>query len=428
MSRIAMSSLAARLLCTAVVLTCAMAPDAACAGAKGALTSFGSKWGWTGTDEAFVPQLVMYATPDRFYGQPGKIDADIRTFLGEHGFNGFHVFVACRWFDLEEVSCANIEGTDPSFDRRTFEALEMLIRKTHAAGGMVHIWLWGDEERGWTASSRADWGGQMGSVERRLLDEIARRLGPLDGWSMGYGFDLDEWVTADGVRAWRDYLQARLPEFRFLGGRPDGPNRGTDHAAQAAWNEGLDYASYEHHKPSYEVYVAALEASAGQPVLSEDRFRVWDGMRNPDQNYTLEGARRGLWLSTMAGGVANIWGYLEDGGSHDGGSAPFPNAALLKTYARFFEGRFKNDVERCNDLAEPDVLCLKRPTRAHYIFYSQDTDAMRLDLSQMRGVQPIVAVDTRAPYHEIGAGMLAPGVHLWQAPHRSDWAIAVGAF
>lgn len=423
-----MSSPAARMLRAAIVITCALAAHDAWGEPKGALTNFGNKWGWTGTDQAFVPQLVMYATPDRFHGQPDKIDADIRTFLGEHGFNGFHVWVACRWFDLDEVNCLNVEGTNPSFDRRTFDALEMLIGKTHAAGGMVHIWLWGDQERGWTASSRPDWGGQMGPVERGLLDEIARRLGPLDGWSMGYGFDLDEWVTADGLRLWRNYLQARLPELRLLGGRPDGPNRGTDHAAQAAWNLGLDYASYEHHKPSYEVYVAALEASDGHPVLSEDRFRVWDGMSNPDQNYTLEGARRGLWLSAMAGGVGNIWGYLMDGGSHDAGSAPFPNAPMIRTYARFFEVRFTKDLERCTSLAAPGVLCLKRPTHAQYIFYGENADALRLDLSHMLGPQPVVAVDTRAPYGEIDAGTLAPGIHVWQAPHRSDWALAVGAF
>ena len=60
----------------------------------------------------------------------------------------------------------------------------------------------------------------------------------------------------------------------FLGGRPAGPNQGTDHSRDAAWNEGLDYSSYEHHRPTYEVYVAALQAVPGKPVMSEDRFRI----------------------------------------------------------------------------------------------------------------------------------------------------------
>lgn len=412
----------------AVAAGCAGASSDAPAGARGALTSFGDKWGWTGTDEAFVPQLVMYASPDRFHGQPDRIDADIRRFLKEHGFNGFHVVVACRWFDLHEESCAEIEGTVPAIDERTFDALELLIRRTHAAGGMVHIWLWGDEERAWTASSRPDWGGQMGPVERGLMDEIARRLGPLDGWSMGYGFDLDEWVTAERLRAWRDYLQDALPSFRFLGGRPEGPNRGTDHAQDAAWNEDLDYASYEHHRPTYEVYVAALEASDGKPVMSEDRFRIRRSDPYADKNYTAESTRRGLWLSAMAGGIANIWGNLENGGSHEAGSAPYPNPDQLKTYARFFEGRFRKDLERCNALAQPGVRCLKRPTGAHYVFYAEDAEAIVMDLSGMDGAQPVVAVDAKGAYQEIDGRTLAPGLHTWRAPHRSDWAIAIGRF
>ncbi|MCK4299109.1 MAG: DUF5060 domain-containing protein, partial [Planctomycetes bacterium] len=35
-------------------------------GARGFVTNFGSKWGWTGTGEAFVPQLVMYAHPGQY--------------------------------------------------------------------------------------------------------------------------------------------------------------------------------------------------------------------------------------------------------------------------------------------------------------------------------------------------------------------------
>ena len=96
---------------------------------KGHLTKFGNKWGWIETNEAFVPQLVMYASPDRFYNNPSKIDADIKTFIEDHGFNGFHVPVFCRWFKLTESNCSNIYGSNPSPDMRTIEALKMLIQK-----------------------------------------------------------------------------------------------------------------------------------------------------------------------------------------------------------------------------------------------------------------------------------------------------------
>ena len=393
---------------------------------KGSLTNLGGMWGWTGTNEAFVPQLVMYADVPRYYNNPGKIDADIQTFIKGHGFSGFHVGVACRWFDLNEKDCRNISGSNPLPDQRTIDALKMLIQKTHAAGGMVHIWMWGDAERGQNPSVRSDWGGLMGSVDKRLQDKIAQELGSLDGWSMGYGFDLDEWVGASKLKQWRDYLQGRLPKFHFLGGRPAGPNSGTNHSAFVSWNKPMDYSSYEHHRPTYNVYVAALSAVSGQPVMSEDRFRVRSGGRSKD--YNLDDTRRGLWTSTLAGGVANIWGYLKDGGSHDAGSAPYPNKNQIKTYSRFFEDRFKKDMSRCGSLTSGGARCLKRSNNRDYVFYRESTSSIQMDLSGMSGSQPAVAVDTKKTYGEIDLGALQAKNQTWNAPYSSDWAIAVGSF
>ena len=111
----------------------------------------------------------------------------------------------------------------------------MLIEKTYAAGGMVHLWMWGDEERGQTPSARDDWGGLDGPVARKVERAIAERLGPLSGWSLGYGFDLDEWVEASEIHAWRDRMHRVLPSPRFMGGRPQGPNNGKNHRRYRRW-------------------------------------------------------------------------------------------------------------------------------------------------------------------------------------------------
>ena len=247
----------------------------------GELTSYGNKWGWTGSGEAFVPQLVMYRTPPNFHGNEAKVEQDIETFLGGHGFNGFHVFLSCRWFDIDEEDCRRVEGTDPALDPRTFEALEMLIRKTHAASGMVHLWAWGDEERGQTPSARCpDWGGLGGA------DSLAKwSARSHDAWDR---FPDGRWATGStstsGSRS-RISKDGTIgsnngsPAFVFSGGRPAGPNRGLNHGRFAHWNRGLDYASYEHHKPSYGVYVSALQANPGKPVMSEDRFSRAAGRR-----------------------------------------------------------------------------------------------------------------------------------------------------
>lgn len=397
-------------------------------GDRGALTQFGNQWGWAGTQEAFVPQLVMYATPPNFYGNPGKVDADVRMFLDTYGFNGFHVFVSCRWFDIGEPDCREADGTDPPLDPRTFEALRMLIEKTYAAGGMVHIWMWGDEERGQTPSARDDWGGLGGPVARRVEAAIAERLGPLPGWSLGYGFDLDEWVETSEIHAWRERMHRLLPSFHFMGGRPQGPNNGRNHRRYAAWNRGLDYASYEHHKPSYAVYVEALESNPDKPVMSEDRFRVLPS--DDRKHYSPQEIRRGLYHSTLAGGVANIWGHLEDGGSHELGSAPFPNRGQIRTYFELVRGRFLAGMVRCSSAkANParTSLCLGDGGE-HYLFYREDGEQIDLDLRNAKGALPVVAVDTKKPYEELPLGRYAPGRHQWKAPYRSDWALAAGSF
>ena len=400
------------------------------ADAHGFLKAIGTKWGWEGTEHVFVPQLAMWSyvagsdDPKVFYNQPDLVDRKIEQFLDEHGFNGFHLsVVGGRWFDLDAAN-DRVEPTMTDPDPRTFEALELLITKTHAAGGMVHIWPWGDHSRSQTPRSLK--GGIGGVVDARLQRYIAARLGPVPGWSMGYGFDLDEWVTARQVRAWRDTMHAHLGWHHMLGGRPAGPNRGTDHGGDAVWNVGLDYSSYEHHRPTYEVYLAALEAIPGQPVMSEDRFRIRVG-RYPEKDYSEELTRRGLYHSTMAGGVANIWGIHPD--LSPGGV--YPNKDWIKTYSLFFhdKGRFLADMTPANQLSDnAETRVLLSPGTHSLVLYREDTDAVHVDLSGLPGPQPVVAVDTRRTYSEFALGDLQPQVQRIALPTASDWVVAVGRF
>ena len=166
--------------------------------AHGFITTANGKWArHKGIDqiEAFLPQFVMYAHPGEFYNNPQMLDQAIKTFIQDHGFTGFHVPVYCRWFDINQERSDQINAPNP--DPRTFEALETLITKLHAAGGAVHLWAWGDDQRKqtpirWSINGEAD---------QRLQRYIAARLGPLPGWTMGYGFDLDEWVKEDQIAA-----------------------------------------------------------------------------------------------------------------------------------------------------------------------------------------------------------------------------------
>lgn len=388
--------------------------------ARGFVIGTGNTWTWSGSGAAFVPQFVMYTTPDFFHDKPEKIEKDIETFLVEHGFNGFHVPGANYWFDINTKSADDIAVADP--DPRTFEALELLIGKVYSAGGSVHIWAWGDESRRLTPTR---WG-INGVEDRRLQRYMAARLGPLPGWTMGYGFDLDEWVTESELHTWASFLRDRMGWKHLLGGRPSGPNTANDHGPFLGWNQGLGYSSYEHHKPAYDTYVAALDLLPDQPAFSEDRFRIRDAL---PKDYTMEETRRGLWQSTMAGGVANIWGHVVNNEGRDDSdfpSQPYPNPEYIKTYSTFFTTRFRQGASRCNNLTDAHALCY--PSNEHFVFYKQDATSIQMNLSGVAGSLSARAVDAKKTYMELDLGTLSPTAQTWHAPYSSDWAIAVGDF
>lgn len=382
---------------------------------RGFVGKQGNRWAWTGSGQVFVPQLVMYVgghTPQIANLTEEQLDADIREFLVEHGFNGFHVPV------MLPDAWMTSSGGDADPRMATFQNLELIIGRTYAAGGMVHLWMWGDEGRKWTPS-RWD-GGKNGSVDRRLQRYIAARLGPLPGWSAGYGFDLWEWVKESDLKQWHAHMHQHFGWPHMLGGRAS-KNR-LDQIC-----EGLDYSGYEQHRPDYDKYVETIEKRPDKPSFSEDRFRI--GERGFDyKGYDETMTRRGLYHSTMAGGVANIWGNLLPRNDTNRGSAPYPKKHWIRTYATFFEGRFLNDMVRNNGKSGDSNTRVLRSGSNRLIFYREDAESIHLDLSAMDGPKPAVAVDTTKEYTEIDVGTLKPAERTWRTPYRSDWAIAVGAF
>ncbi|HRV92870.1 MAG TPA: DUF5060 domain-containing protein, partial [Anaerolineae bacterium] len=388
--------------------------------ATGFVTHFDNKWNFSGTGKAFVPQFVMYYAPHNFHNKPSLIDSDINTFIDQHGFTGFHVPVFCRWFEIDTSDCDQLSSADPNPDLATFEALELLITKVHAKGGVVHLWLWGDD--GARQNPNFLPGGINGQVDKRLLRYIAARLGPLPGWTLGYGYDLWEWVNGSQLTQWHDYMDDQMGWEHYLGARAN-----KNELNQLS--EAMDYSSYEQHRPDYDKYVETIDRRPGKPSFSEDRFRIRNDDRYADKDYTEEDTRRGLWHSTMAGGVANIWGNLLGTTQVNNGSdksRPYTYPERLKAYALFFENRFIRDLERCNNLT--DGVCLKQPDNSHFLFYSENTDTIQLNLSSMPSSQQAIAVDAKKNYSEIDLGTLTPENQTWDAPYSSDWAIAVGDF
>ena len=379
------------------------------------ITNNGNRWAWSGDGRPFVPRIVMYRDPDGFHQQPDRIDDDLKLWFGEHGFNGLHTAVLCRWFNFDKVSSDEIAGDDPNPDPRTFEALELLIGKAYAAGGFVHMWAWGDESRRMTPTR---WG-INGKADRRLQRYIAARLGPMPGWTMGYGFDLWEWVNEPQLVDWHNHLIERMFHPHLVGGRVHQHGRPLD----TEMTRRLSYVGYEAHRPDYATYVRALQRNPNMPVMMEDRFRVRDSKTYREKDYTEAMTRRGMWHAAMAGGVGNIWGYLlPDAGPH-GMSRPYPNRSQLRTHALFFDRRFTADLAPVAGLT--DGLCMATADRTRLIFYKEDGEQLQMALSSMPGERRAVAVDALKPYDEIDLGALKATDQTWTAPYRSDWAVSV---
>jgi hypothetical protein len=398
---------------------------------RGFVVGSGSKWARqvaSGSDlgiEAALPQLAMYKQRPKDYASQATVDSAITTFIDQHGFTGFHLpSMGGYWFDYDRSdNKVNAGMTEP--DARTFEALERLITRTHAAGGSVHIWAWGDNQRQQTSDSLN--GGQEGAIARRLEKYIAARLGPLPGWTMGYGFDLDEWTSRSKVENWTGRINSQAGWDHLLGGRPEGPNHGTDHSDDDDWNRNLPYASYEHHKPDYDVYVAALGADHGgdKPVFSEDRFRMRNEGR--DKDYSEQDTRRGLWRSTMAGGVANTWGNLiPHDANHQSGSASYPNKQQIRTWSTFWvdHGRFTLDMERANQYTGDGAVALANGEKDRIVVYRENSDRVSVNVAGLGTTYNVFAVDAGGSYQEIPLGRVSGNTTV-DLPHKSDWAVVL---
>jgi len=390
---------------------------------KGFVQANGSNWTRSATGEAFVPQYVMYAGPQYFGTNAGLINADINRYLANgQGFTGFHIPVYCRWFDINQPRCANVANSNP--DPATFNALEAMITRVYAAGGTVHLWAWGDTGRQQNPTQLNREGGVNGPADLRLQRYIAARLGPLPGWTMGYGYDLFEWVGGGEISFWRNNMHNLMGWPHLLGARGS-----TNSFAQPS--EAADYASYETHRPSYATYRLSASQRPNKPAFSEDRFR-YRGDSQRAKDYQFGEMRRGMWHSAIAGGIANIWGNLTSSGNrYDSGinegdrpSAAFPNADELRTYRAFVDRYFELGLRNCD--GEADAACQRRANGTSRNLYKEDTNSINVDLSGASGSRQVIAVDTRRAWAPLDLGSIAAGNVQISLPYVSDWAVNVG--
>ncbi len=385
---------------------------------RGFITHRGNKFArqvsGPGDLEGFLPNTYMN---ERKFGNPeGSGWTDItptltdpevyKAYMDEveaHGCNGVFVHVIHQWLKAHARSYADHDSVNPDF--KTFAALENAIVRAHRRGLYVHIWAWGDEARKWTPKGLP--GGVNGKVDRRVQRYVAARLGPLPGWVMGYGFDLQEWTDERDVSSWARYLHERSGWRHMLWAR----GRSDDE---------LDARSYSGYGvETYEEIAEKLDSDRDRPHLFEERDTYLRGRGG----LTQAGSRRFMWRQAIAGGMMGFWGHYPKS-YYDKG--PYPNPEQFTCCRAFWRGRFLLSMKRANDLT--NGYALATPDKEQFVFYAEESDSVSMDLSGMDGPQPAVAVNTTKEYREIDIGPLTPGKHVWKAPHKSDWAIAVGTF
>ena len=319
----------------------------------------------------------------------------------KYGFHRYFMSEVCNgWFKLGAKGWDEHSSEEP--DRATFEALEKVIVKLHEKGHSLHIWAWGDDasNRRWTPKGVP--GGLNGPADRRIQRYIAARLGPLPNWTMGYGFDLQEWVNESELQSWADYLHQRMgwPHLLWARGRS---------------NSELDVRSFSHVCHSYDNAVSNLSSDPNRPQLFEERDLYLRSCA--DMDWT----RNHLWRYTLAGGHAGFFGQKFTD------KREYSDPEQIKTFFTFWyeNDRLLLDMQRDDDRS--DGYCLITPGKTHAVIYRENTSSVNMNLSDFAGALSAVAVDVKREYEEIPVSVTKSNM-TWDAPNSSDWAIAVGQF
>ena len=400
---------------------------------KGFLTHRGNKFAIqrSSTDDLEGYVFMVYMGRVNFpaylevYGPDLKDTAGkTRAYLAEAMENGFETIflhVNNNWLKYGARTYSEHKSEEP--DLTAFRVVETVIAAAHQAGGRVHIWAWGDEQRKWTPRGLP--GGVNGSVDRRLQRYIAARLGPLPGWTMGYGFDLHEWTNGKQLNSWADFLHGHFGWQHLLSARGiilSGPDNINSYDGMGR-NVALHTTSGG--PKDYQEIVDDLDSNVSTPHLYEERHTY----KRPRFQLDMDGTRRLMWWEAMAGGMGGFFGFYPPDSSAFAGH-PYPNPEQLRTHYTFWHTnrRFLLDMERANHFSDDRTFILENSDNTRFILYKESSDTIQIDFSTMPGPQPAVAVDTKKAYSEIHLGDLQPKAQTIELPTVSDWVLAVGHF
>ncbi len=427
---------------------------------KGFLTHQGNKYAVMEQDidhlQGYVYQVFMnqqdyeqqYNHSSRILGNAARANLvdDYWNDTLDNGFNTFFFAVFYSWFRMGALSIDDFSGAaDPDLDQpdpALFDTLEFAITYAHERGGRAHIWAWGDNDRKQTPNHLGD--GFRGARHRRLIRYVAARLGPLPGWSMNFGFDTVEMpnAEADGVW-WADELNRTMGWPHILTSRGWDDTSFGAHSYAGFGGSPYELQSTDKGPANYHEIRQDLEAHNDKPSIYEERhtynrWRCWPGAVPDPDRLNETGCRRLVWWETMAGGMGGFFGHFSERFNQYGpfrptgpcGYHPESLKRAFRTHREFWKhGRLRLDMSPDNRrVSRATGYCLVGADKKQLVFFVEDTDSVTIDLSDVPGSQPVIAVDARADYHEIDKGFLKAGLHTIHLNQTSDWVIAIGEF
>jgi len=376
-----------------------------------------------GWERAIVPAWVMMPSA---LSSEDYMDTWIQNNIIRSGFIGAHAGGPNNcWYDLScDGTRSDCDSEDP--DPETFRLFEELIDKLYENNAFMHIWMFGDCER-----DRCDKYHDDAARQERLRNYLADRWGAIPNWMMGEGYDNWEDDSVEYANKWFNDINNRIAWPHLLGMRSL-KNAYIDICTEC------NYHSYENIADpddwAYSRFCDSYDHGTDRPVFEEDRFRHMDYSVYYKSNIEdINEQRHWLWWTAMSGGVGAIWGYLVDSDGHfsNVNGYPYDWHALIKGWHDFWYAtetdgvhRFMSSMERCNHLTNGYGLCSDEDD---FVFYRENTDSITFDLGSLQEVVPAVAIDTKTGQF-VDLGNKDSGFDRFDAPHVSDWAVAIGLF
>jgi len=391
--------------------------------ATGFLHNCGNKFAvQTGNDAHLEGYLFTVYMQRKQFDAVNLTDCDeqkIKDYCKAAKDNGFEIVffhINNQWLELGKLKWSDHKSENP--DLKTFEILDKIITTVHSQGCRVHLWAWGDESRGWTPIGLP--GGINGKTDRRLQRYIAARLGPLPGWTLGYGFDLHEWVSAEQLNSWAKFLHDHFGYQHLLcarGSKLEGPDNMISYSCCGRSGE---ITTTDGGPKNYQEVLEDFNSDKTQPHFYEERHSyLREGFK-----LDMDGTRRLLWWQAMVGGMGGFFGFYPNT------PYPYPNPEQLRCHYTFWHTNKRFLLESCpdNDSCSSGAYVLKNKNNTSYVVYQQDCSSIEINLSEMKGSCKAVAVDTKKQYQQQDLGKLKAQKQTIQLPNVSDWAIAIGDF